>query len=204
MPYRRSPASPRPGTMNPCSLSPRSSAATTICTSGCSSWIRVTPSGAPMMAISRTDVAPAALTRSTAAAVELPRCKHRIKQDHVARADVLRELQEVLDGLQRRLVAIQADVADTGARNQREDGVEHADTCTKNRTHGHFLPRDALDIHLLERCLDTSCLGCEIFRCLVGEKQRQLVDELTEHLRGRSDVAQQTQLVAHERMVNDR
>jgi hypothetical protein len=53
-------------------LSARSIAATTIEMSGWSRWIRSIPSGAAISAIRRTDVAPAALTVSTAAAVELP------------------------------------------------------------------------------------------------------------------------------------
>src|SRR5205823_12178972 len=69
VPYRRSPASPSPGTMKPCSFRPRSIAATTICTSGWSRVMRSIPSGAAMIAISRTDVAPAFLTVRTAAAV---------------------------------------------------------------------------------------------------------------------------------------
>src|SRR5439155_11436847 len=71
VPYRRSPASPRPGTMKPCSFRPRSIAATTTCTSGWSRVIRSIPSGAATIAISRTELAPAVLTVRIAAAVEL-------------------------------------------------------------------------------------------------------------------------------------
>src|SRR5207302_9391191 len=65
VPYRRSPASPRPGTMKPRSFSPRSIAAQTMCTSGCSRWRRSIPSGAATSDTRATDRAPASFTTAT-------------------------------------------------------------------------------------------------------------------------------------------
>ena len=44
--------------------------------------------------------------------------------------------------------------------------------------------------------------SASVLRRLVGQEQRQLVDELTEHLRRRRDVAQQAELVPDERVVD--
>ena len=65
-----------------------------------------------------------------------------------------------------------------------------------------FLPRDPPRAHPLERRLDLDLLVGERLRRLVGEEERQLVDELTEHLRRRRDVAQEAELVPNERMVD--
>ena len=62
------------------------------------------PSGAAMMAIRRTDCAPARLTVATAAAVEFPVGQHRVEQDDVALGDVRGKLHVVLDRLERLLV----------------------------------------------------------------------------------------------------
>ena len=45
----------------------------------------------------------------------VPRGQHRVEQDHVPLGDVGRQLHVVLDGLQRLLVPVEADEADTGA-----------------------------------------------------------------------------------------
>ena len=63
-----------------------------------------------------------------------------------------------------------------------------------------FLPEMRRARHALERRLDLDLLVGEVLRRLVGEQQRQLVDELAEHLRRRRDVAQQPELVLDERV----
>src|ERR1041384_1789844 len=106
------------------------------------------PSGAATRQTRVTERAPAFLTALTAAALERPvagtgaspvpppaarggrgaaRGEHRVEHERIALAVAeLRQLHEVLDRLQRLLVAVEADETDARARDQREDAVEPA------------------------------------------------------------------------------
>jgi hypothetical protein len=55
----------------------------------------------------------------------------------------------------------------------------------------------------LERRLDLHVLRGHVLRGLVGEEERELVDELAEDLRRRVAVTQEAQLVLDERMIDD-
>ena len=158
------------------------------------------PSGAAISAIRRIDVAPAPLHRVDRGGGRVAGREHRVEQDHVALGDVVRQLHVVLDRLERLLVAVQADEADARARDQREHGVEHAHARAQDRADGDLLARDPPRGHPLERRLDLDLLVGEVLRRLVGEQERQLVDELAEHLRRRRHVAQQAELVLDERV----
>ena len=68
--------------------------------------------------------------------------EHRVEQDHVALGDVVRELDVVLDGLERLLVAVEADEPDPRARDEGEHAVEHPDARAQDRAHGHLLAGD--------------------------------------------------------------
>ena len=63
-----------------------------------------------------------------------------------------------------------------------------------------FFPEIRRAVVVLERGLDLDLLVGEVLRRLVRQEQRQLVDELAEHLRRRRDVPQQPELVLDERM----
>jgi hypothetical protein len=134
-----------------------------------------------------------------------PRREHRVEHDRVALAVAeLRELHEVLDGLQRLLVAVEADEADPRARDEREHSVEHPEAGAQDRADGDLLPCDPLHLGALERRLDLVGLGREVLRRLVGEQQRQLVGELAEVDGRRVLVAQVRELVLDERVRHDR
>ena len=115
--------------------------------------------------------------------------EHGVEQDDVAVCDVAGQLDEVLDRLERLLVAEEPDEADTRARDERKHGVEHPDSRTQDRADGDLLAGDAAPGSPLERRLDLDLLVREILRGLVREEQRELVHELSEHLRRRRDVA---------------
>ena len=83
-----------------------------------------------------------------------------------------------------------------------EDAVEHPDARAQDRADGDLLPRDPARRHLLERRLDLDLLVGEVLRRLVREQERELVDELPEHLRRRRDVAQEAELVLDERVID--
>ena len=65
-----------------------------------------------------------------------------------------------------------------------------------------FFPEIRGRRRLLERRLDLDLLVGEALRRLVRQEQRQLVDELPEHLRRRRHVAQQPELVPDERVLH--
>ncbi len=111
-----------------------------------------------------------------------------------------RQLDVVLDRLERLLVAKEADEADPCARHEREHGVEHPHPGAEDRAHRDLLARDPSRGRVLERGLDLDLLVREVLRRLVREEQRQLVHELPEHLRRRGDVAQEAELVLDERV----
>ena len=139
VPYSRSPASPSPGRCSPSrSARGRSQRRRSRRPDGRGGSAR-SPPGAAISAISRTDVAPAAFTVSTAAAVELPVASIGSSRITSRSAMSFGQLHVVLDGLERLLVAVQADEPDAGARDQREHAVEHP----------HPRPQDRADRDLL-------------------------------------------------------
>ena len=92
------------------------STATTIDTSGWSRWIRAIPSGAAISAIRRTERGARLLHRRDRGGRRVAGREHRVEQDHVAVGDVVRQLDVVLDRLERLLVPVEADEADARAR----------------------------------------------------------------------------------------
>ena len=117
------------------------------------------------------------------------RREHRVEHQHVAVGDVRRQLDVVLDGLERLLVAVEADEPDPRDRDQREHAVEHPHPGAQDRADGDLLARDALGSRALERRLDLDLLDPHLLGRLVGEEQRQLVHEPAEHRRCRGCVA---------------
>src|SRR5439155_9773497 len=64
-----------------------------------------------------------ALDRADRGRGRVPGREHRVEQDHVARGDVVRELDVVLDRLERLLVAVEADETDARSADEREHAV---------------------------------------------------------------------------------
>ena len=84
--------------------------------------------------------------------------------------------------------------------HEREHGVEHPHSRAQDRADRDLLAGDPPRRRALERRLDLDLLVGQVLRRLVGQEQRELVDELAEHLRRRRDVAQEPELVLDERM----
>ena len=89
--------------------------------------------------------------------------EHRVEQDHVALGDVVRQLDVVLDRLERLLVAVETDETDPRARDQREHAVEHPHPRAQDRADGDLLAADPAAVHPLERRLDLDRLVGEVF-----------------------------------------
>ena len=131
-----------PGTMKPCSFRLRSIEATTMRTSGWSAWTCSMPSGAAMSAISVIELRAGLLDVVDRGGGRVAGREHRVEHDHVALGEVGRELDVVLDRLERLLVAVEADEADARARDQREDAVEHPHPGAQHRADGDLLAGD--------------------------------------------------------------
>ena len=110
----------------------------------------------------------------------VPRREHRVEHDRVAVLEVVRQLDVVLDRLERLLVAVQADEPDPRAGDERQHPVEHPHPGAEHRADGDLFPGDALHGRPLERRLDLDVLGREVLRRLVGQEQRDLVRDLAE------------------------
>jgi hypothetical protein len=130
--------------------------------------------------------------------------EHRVEHDRVALVQVDGELDEVLHRLERLLVAVEADEADAGARDEREDAVEHPHPGAQHRADGDLLAGDARYRRPLERRLDLRRLGRHVLRRLVREEERDLVRELAEVDRRRLLVAEVAELVLDERVLDHR
>ena len=170
-------------------------------TSGCARWMRAMPSGAAISEISETLRRAGVLQERDGVRGRVAGREHRVEQEHVALGDVVRELDVVLDRLERLLVAVEADEAD--ARDRRSARARRRACPSRRGGSGRRRP---------------SCPGCgrrgvrssgvststssspHVLRRLVGQEQRQLVDEPPEHLRVGVDVAQQSELVPDERV----
>ena len=131
----------------------------------------------------------------------VPGREHRVEQDHVAVGDVVRQLDVVLDRLERLLVAIEADEADP--RPGISDSTPSSIPIPARRIGqtATFLPEIRRAVVRSSGVSISTSSSASVLRRLVREEQRQLVDELPEHLRRRGDVAQQAELVLDERVA---
>ena len=124
------------------------------------------------MAMRRIDVAPARLTVSIAAAVELPVASIGSRRITSRSAMSPGELHEVLDGSERSS-SRKSPMKPTRTGNQREHGVEHPDTRAQDRADRDLLARDASRRGHLERRLDLDLLVCEVLGRLVSQQKRE-------------------------------
>jgi len=80
--------------------------------------------------------------------------------------------------------------------------VEHPDPSAQNRAHGHLLATDPREHPALQRGLDVDVFSRQVLRRLVGQEQRDLVDELAE-VDGRCVLVPQVrELVLDERVLD--
>ena len=202
VPYSRSPASPRPGTMKPFSFKPAVDRGADDVHVGVFRVHALDPFGRRDDA-DEDDVARARLLHlADRRDARVAGREHRVEDDRVALLEVGRQLHEVLDRLERLLVAVEADEADARARDQRQHAVEHADAGAQHRAHGDLLAGDARHARPLERRLDLDLLARQVLRRLVGQQERDLLDELAEVDGRRRLVAQVRELVLYERVLH--
>ena len=101
-------------------------------------------------------------------------------------------------------VALHADVAHAGGRDEVEDSVHHAEAGTEDGDDGDLLAGKVLAGALFERRLDLHGLELEVAGGLVALEQRELANEVAELLCAGLLVSQDRELVLHERVVDHR
>ena len=132
-----------------------------------------------------------------------PRSEHRVEDEEIPLCRIARNLEVVVDRLQRVMISVEADVPDARRWNEAKNPFHHPESGAQDRHERQFLSRDALADGLLERRFNRNRLEREIGRRLVGHQHRDLVDQLLEDLRRRALIAEQRHLVLHQRMAHD-
>jgi hypothetical protein len=130
--------------------------------------------------------------------------EHRVEEEEVSLGGIARDLEVVVHGLERVVIAVQSDVADARRGDEAQHPLHHPQPRAQDRHERQLLPADAPPRRRLERRLHRHGLERQLARRLVRHQHRELVDELLEDLRRRPTVAQQRQLVLHERMPREK
>ena len=106
--------------------------------------------------------------------------EHGVDDDDEALRDVVGELEVVFDGDERGRVAVEADMADPGGRNEVEHAVEDAVAGTQDGDEAELLAREGRGLHRLERGVDGDHLEREVAGDLVGEQKAEFAGDLAE------------------------
>ena len=123
------------------------------------------------------------------------RGEHGIDDDEHALADIARQLAEVFDGLQRRRVAVEADVADAGGGYEAQHAFRHAESRTQDGDDAELLARELLRMAGSYGRLDLDILKRQLARDLVSHEHGDLFEKLAEVLRARFLLAHERELV---------
>ena len=98
------------------------------------------------------------------------------------------------------MVAIQPDVANARGRNEPRDALDHPKSGTQNGHERQLLSADALAHSAFQGRFDGCFLERELTGRLVGDERGDLVNKLLEDLCRGGTIAQNGELVLHERM----
>ena len=130
------------------------------------------------------------------------RGEHRVEEEDLVRTEVRRDLEVVLDGRERIVVAIEPDVSHPCVGDEGADPIDHSQTGAQDRDEDRGRTQ-VVAAHRLERGHDIHRRRRKVSRRLIRQERRELRDELAEELRGRRGVAQQRHLVPHEWVIDD-
>ena len=128
--------------------------------------------------------------------------KHRINDNGVALADVVRKLGVIGDRAMRCFVAANTDVPNARLRKQLHHAVSHAQARAQNR-HQCDWAAELVAFGLLERCRHADRAGVKSAGDLIGHQTGDLIEQ-TAKVRGMSaTMARYRQLVPNERVIED-
>ena len=128
--------------------------------------------------------------------------EHRIDQHDIARREVVRQLRVVLRRDGRRFVALQADVAHAGRRQQLQHGVEHSQSRAQHRHHDD-IARHPPPFGLFERRLNDGAFRRQIAQRLGDQQHADAVGDLAELFGLGVDVAKLAERVVNQRMGDE-
>ena len=129
--------------------------------------------------------------------------QHRVKHQNVALGDVLRQLAEVLHGLQGGLVAVQADEADLSGGQQGQHTIQHTHAGAEDRHQSQLAACQHLGLCHGDGSLDLHLFQRQVTGSLIAQQSGDLTHEVTELLGAGLLVAQNAQFVLQQRMLND-
>lgn len=129
--------------------------------------------------------------------------QHRIEDQELPCRCAVGYAEVVINGFERVVIAVQADVAYARGGNDTEDAFEHAEPGAQNRNQHELLSLQARAGGWFERCTDGVRHESEISGGFVGHEHGNLTDQFTEELRRSRAIAQERELVLDEGMPDD-
>src|SRR6266516_1669425 len=126
--------------------------------------------------------------------------EHRVQHEKRAVLLARGDLEVVVDGLERVVVAVQADVSDARRGDELSDALDHPQAGAQDGDQGELLARHLHAAGALERRIDFDGFEGQVLGDLVGHEHRDLAGELLEVLGGGALVAQQRELVLDQRV----
>jgi hypothetical protein len=117
--------------------------------------------------------------------------------------DISWNLEVVVHGFERVVVAVEPDVAYACRRHETQDTLDHSQPGPKYRDEGQLLTRDSPPLCLLEWSLHRRWRKGEIAGCFVGHQHGDLFDEFLEDLCWGGTVAQDCELVLNQGVFGD-
>ena len=127
--------------------------------------------------------------------------EHGIEDEEIARVFAGRDLEVVVDRLERVVLAIDPDVTDPRRRDELRDPLDHAEPGAQDRHQGELLARHPHPPHPLERRLHLGGLERQVFGHFVRHQHGDLVHQLLEVLGRGVLVAQDGELVLDQGVI---
>jgi hypothetical protein len=129
--------------------------------------------------------------------------QHRMQHQHQPFGDILRRLEEIFHGHERARIPMKSDVSDACRRQEFEHAFEKAHAGTDDRRQHQFLAGQDRRLHRREWRLDLDHLQRQVARDLVAQEISDLAEQFAKRLGRAVLVAQQRQLMLHQRMIDD-
>ena len=133
------------------------------------------------------------------------RGEHRVEDEDERRLrdEFLAQLVVIVDGLETRFVAVEAEMPDARRRQDVERALHHAETRTEDGHEGNVMVRNRVALARTNGRLDLDLCCGYVAEGLVDQQRRDLVDQLTKQLVVRRGLSKQGQLVLDEGMLRD-
>ena len=129
--------------------------------------------------------------------------QHRVHHHDIALVHVLGHFEVVLDGLQRRRVAVQTDMAHPRAGDHAEHPFQNAVARPQNRYQHQFFAVNDLAGHDLQRGFDLNVLQRHVARDFIGHQAAEFIEQGAKGVGRRVFAAHQRELVLHQRVRDE-